>query len=100
MLRQLRHVVQAGREAGIPVSVCGEMASEALGALLLLGLGFESLSVAPPTLPRVKWLVRKVPMTVCREAARAALDAETATEVQSLLREAVQGFVDKRFLPA
>ncbi|MGE0441053.1 MAG: phosphoenolpyruvate--protein phosphotransferase [Gemmatimonadales bacterium] len=100
VLRQLRHVIQAGREAGIPVSVCGEMASEPLGALLLLGLGYESLSVAPPTLPRVKWLVRKVPMTVCREAARAALDAATATEVQALLREAVQGFVDKRLLPA
>ena len=41
IVRQLHSVLQVGRAAGIPVSVCGEMASEPLSAVLLLGLGYR-----------------------------------------------------------
>ena len=76
ILRMMRDVLAAGQAANIPVSICGEMASEPLYAVLLLGMGFTTLSIAPPTLPLIKWLVRKVPLALAREAARAALDAE------------------------
>ena len=49
---------RSARAAGIPVSVCGEMASEPLSAVLLIGLGYDRLSVSPPALPLVKWVVR------------------------------------------
>ena len=62
---------EVGRAAGIPVSVCGEMASEPLSAVLLIGLGYERLSVSPPALPLVKWVVRTVPEDVARRAATA-----------------------------
>ena len=78
LLRQLRHVVEVASSAGIPCSVCGEMASEPLMAILLVGLGYESLSVAPPTLLLVKWLLRRVPFAVARDASLRALDAEGA----------------------
>ena len=42
IVRQLHRVVEVGREAGLPVSVCGEMASEPLSAVLLVGLGHRS----------------------------------------------------------
>lgn len=100
VLRQLVAVLRAGREAGIPVSVCGEMASDPLSALMLIGLGFDTLSVAPPTLPLVKWLVRQVPVSVCREAATRALEADSPEAVTLILREAAQGHVDKRLLGA
>ncbi len=98
VIRQLAQVRQAGRTAGIPVSVCGEMASEPLGALLLIGLGYETLSVASPSLPLIKWLVRKVPFKVCEEAATLALGAEHAQAVETVLRAAAQNYVDKRLL--
>ncbi len=98
VLRQLTQVLAAGRTAGIPVSVCGEMASEPLSAVLLLGMGYDTLSVAPPALPLIKWLVRNVPASVCREAATEALGAGSAPEVTAILRTAVQGYVDKRLL--
>ena len=41
VVRQLHQVLEVGRAAGIPVSVCGEMASESLSAVLLLGLGYD-----------------------------------------------------------
>jgi phosphoenolpyruvate-protein phosphotransferase (PTS system enzyme I) len=98
IIRQLRQVVEVGRAAGIPVSVCGEMASEALSAVLLIGLGYERLSVSPPALPLVKWVVRTVPEDAAREAATAALDAASAEEVSGVLRETVGGFIDVRLL--
>lgn len=98
VLRQLAQVREAGRAGGIPVSVCGEMASEPLGAILLIGLGYDTLSVASPSLPLIKWLVRKVPGAACLEAAAEALRAATAGEVETILRTAVQRYVDKRLL--
>ncbi len=98
VLRQLSQVREAGRTAGIPVSVCGEMASEPLGAILLIGLGYDTLSVAAPSLPLIKWLVRKVPAAICQEAAAKALASATAGEAGSILRAAAQGYVDKRLL--
>ena len=48
MVRQLRQVLAAADAAGIECGVCGEMASEPLTAVLLVGLGYTRLSVAPP----------------------------------------------------
>jgi phosphotransferase system enzyme I (PtsI) len=97
---QLAQLRAAGKRAGIPVAVCGQMASEPLGALLLIGLGYRSLSVAPPALPLVRWLIRKIPAQVCDEAAHRALEADSAREIAAILRAAVQGYVDKRLLGA
>src|SRR5206468_2407414 len=60
VLRLLQQVADAACAAKKPASVCGEMASDPLSAFLLIGLGYETLSVAPPSLPRIRWLVRQV----------------------------------------
>jgi signal transduction protein with GAF and PtsI domain len=91
-------VLDVGKAAGLPVSVCGEMASEPLSAVLLLGLGYECLSVSPPALPLVKWVVRTVPEESARRAASAALGATSAAEVSDILREAVGEHMDIRLL--
>jgi Signal transduction protein containing GAF and PtsI domains len=80
------------------VSVCGEMASEPLFAVLLLGLGFTTLSIAPPTLPLLKWLVRTVPMSAARAAAAQALEAPDPETVAQVLRDAVAPFLDLRLI--
>lgn len=98
ILRMMRDVLAAGRQGNIPVSVCGEMASEPLFAVLLLGMGFTTLSIAPPTLPLIKWLVRKVPMGLAREAAAAALAAPGPDEVTTILRDAVRPIIDLRLI--
>jgi phosphotransferase system enzyme I (PtsI) len=98
IVRQLQHVLQVGKAAGLPVSVCGEMASEPLSAVLLLGLGYDCLSVSPPALPLVKWVVRTVPEESARSAAAAALKASSAAEVSNAVREAVGEFMDLRLL--
>ena len=98
VLRLLNMVSDAARRAGKPASVCGEMASEPLSAFLLLGLGFETLSVAPPALPYIKWTVRQVSAARARAAAEQALGARTAEDVLDLLRLALAEAVDLRLL--
>ena len=98
VVRQLHRVLEAGRAAGLPVSVCGEMASEPLSAALLIGLGYERLSVSPPALPLVKWVIRTIPEEAAQRAAAESLAAATAAEVSQALREAVGEYIDLRLL--
>ena len=98
IVRQLHRVLEVGRAAGLPVSVCGEMASEPLSAALLIGLGYERLSVSPPALPLVKWVIRTIPEEAAKRAAAGSLAAASAAEVSQALREAVGEYIDLRLL--
>jgi phosphotransferase system enzyme I (PtsI) len=98
VLRLLKTVVDAARAAGKPASVCGEMASEPLAVFLLLGLGYDTLSVAPPALPLVKWMVRQVRHGHATQAAEHALAARTAADVLDTLRLALAEAVDLRLV--
>jgi phosphoenolpyruvate-protein phosphotransferase (PTS system enzyme I) len=98
VVRQLHRVLEVGRATGLPVSVCGEMASEPLSAALLIGLGYERLSVSPPALPLVKWVIRTIPEEAAQRAAAGSLAAASAAEVSQVLREAVGEYIDLRLL--
>jgi phosphotransferase system enzyme I (PtsI) len=98
IVRQLRTVQVIGAGAGIPVSVCGEMASDPIGAALLLGLGYQRLSVSPPAIPLVKWVIRNVPAEAARRAADAALEATDAADVVAAIREGIAPYVDLRII--
>jgi phosphoenolpyruvate-protein phosphotransferase len=98
VVRQLHRVLEVGRAAGLPVSVCGEMASEPLSAALLIGLGYERLSVSPPALPLVKWVIRTIPEEAAKRAAAGSLAAASAAEVSQALRETVGEYIDLRLL--
>jgi len=92
VLRALRQVVDACRRAGKPVTVCGEMACDPGCALLLLGMGYDGLSINAAALPRVKWAVRSVSFAQMAALADAALRLDEPRPiwrlVERLLREA------------
>ena len=98
VLRLLKLVAEAARAGGKPASVCGEMASEPLSAFLLIGLGYETLSVAPPALPLIKWLIRQVTTERARAAADAALAARSAELALDILRFSLAEAVDLSLL--
>ncbi len=60
MLRVLAEVAREAGEAGAPLSLCGEMAGDPLEAMVLLGLGFSSLSMSPAAVGPVKAMVRSL----------------------------------------
>lgn len=82
---QLVHMtVRAARDAGIPVSVCGEMATNPLAVPLLVGLGISELSGTPASVPIVKEIVRALDSRDVENDARAALGARGASEVHAI----------------
>lgn len=82
ILAMVRIVVHAGREAGIPVSICGEMAGETLCVLLLLGLGVRELSVHPYLIPDLKRIISLLDMADAEALAEEAVGMPTALEVR------------------
>lgn len=91
ILRLIRLTTRAAEAAGLRVSVCGEMAGEPVLVPLLVGLGVHELSAAPPLVPHVKYLIRRLRLSEARELADWALQQESATEIlrrcQSLARQ-------------
>lgn len=95
ILRLLRQALDAGRAAGIPVSICGEMAGDPAYALLLLGMGAEELSMSGLAVPLVKQVVRRTSRAESRALAEHALGLDTADEVEAYLRtELLRRFPD------
>ena len=76
--------VRAAAACGIPVSVCGEMASSPLAVPLLVGLGLDELSGSPSAVPVMKEIVRALDRGEVADDARRALRANTAREVRAL----------------
>ncbi len=75
-------IVNVGREFGLPVDVCGEMASDPVCALVLLALGIESLSMAPHAIPAIKQVVRSVSMVQLREFGAEVLEMASVEEIR------------------
>ena len=94
VVRLLHQVARVSRAAGIDVSVCGELASNPLGAFLLLGLDITTLSMAWPSLPEIKKFIRDIRIEDARTAARKALAAPTSQDVTDCLVAGVGDSVD------
>jgi phosphotransferase system enzyme I (PtsP) len=87
VLWALARIARCARAAGKPSSVCGEMAGDYATALMLLGMGFDSVSVAPNLLNEIKYAVRRTPSSEAAEIARAALAERTSEGVRGVLNQ-------------
>jgi phosphoenolpyruvate-protein kinase (PTS system EI component) len=85
VIRALHHVATVARAARKSCSVCGEIASDPAMTLLLLGLGFDCVSVAPQFVPEIKYAVRSTTRDEVGALAEEALAQETASGVRSIL---------------
>jgi phosphotransferase system enzyme I (PtsI) len=81
IVRLIKGTVDAAHLHKVPVSVCGEMAGDPALAPLLIGLGVDELSAAPPLVPQVKFLLRRLKMSEARDVAEFALNCESASEI-------------------
>ena len=81
IVRLIKRTVDAARQHKIWVSVCGEMAGDPTLVPLLMGLGVDELSAAPPLLAQIKFLIRRLKLSDTQELAAFALESESATEI-------------------
>jgi len=85
ILRMIRQVARAASPHGVPVALCGAMASDPLAAVLLVGLGLRELSMEAAAIPEIKEALRRVTTADCERAAEAALALDTADAVEELV---------------
>lgn len=85
MLRALGEILRSAHRARKPVSVCGEIAGDPVTALVLLGMGFDGLSMSPAALLKVKWAVRNVNVATMHAVAAEALRCESADAIDRVL---------------
>jgi len=82
VLKFIKLTADAAHQENIDVGLCGEMSSEPILALLLMGLGLDSLSMSPLNILQIKTLIRSISFDQAKEVAQAALSLSTGQEVE------------------
>jgi phosphotransferase system enzyme I (PtsI) len=85
LLRLIRQVTRAAGARGIPVSLCGEMASDPALLPLLVGLGLKELSMTPSAIPMAKQVIRNLRVDRMARIAARALRLPTSAEIEAFL---------------
>ena len=85
MLRLLKTVIDAARLVGVPLSICGDMASDPMLTWILVGLGLRELSMDPSSIPLVKSVVRASNMAEAEALAAEAMTLESEVQVGELV---------------
>ena len=97
VLRLIRTVTQDAHKAQIPLSICGEMASEPEYVMLLLGMGIRTLSLSSPMIPEIKQVVRSVRLQDCNKVARKVLSMNSQRQISAYLRNAATKILPEAF---
>jgi phosphotransferase system enzyme I (PtsP) len=90
VLHALVQIKKGAARHGKPVSVCGEFAGDPMGAVLLMGMGIDSLSMSAGSLLRIKWVIRTFTQEHAREVLDRALEMEDGRAVRSMLIEELE----------
>lgn len=90
VLQALLKVVNDAHAEGKPVSICGEMAGDPAAAVLLLAMGFDSLSMNATNLPKVKWLLRQLSLSKARELLEQLMGIDNPQVIHSALHLALR----------
>ena len=87
VLRLMKMTCDAGRKAGIDVGICGEMGGQLEATPLLVGMGFNEISISGKMLPAVKYSISQLNAAACRELLDKAIAANDADAVRKLLQD-------------
>ncbi len=82
VLRFIHQIAEAGRNAGKPVAVCGEIAGDTRLAPILVALGIDELSMTPTALPTVRATLSQLSAPMLQDIAQQVLNASTVAEVE------------------
>ncbi|WP_416421467.1 phosphoenolpyruvate--protein phosphotransferase [Pseudomonas sp. App30] len=90
VLQALQHVVTEAHAEGKPVSICGEMAGDPAAAVLLMAMGFDSLSMNATNLPKVKWMLRQISLGKAKELLAQLMKIDNPQVIHSSLQLALK----------
>ncbi|MCX6919386.1 MAG: phosphoenolpyruvate--protein phosphotransferase [Verrucomicrobia bacterium] len=87
VVRTLERIFKAARQHGVAAAVCGELAGDPVWAPLLIGLGAHELSMAPPAIPEVRFVLRHSTKNELTQLAQRALTLSECTAIKALLAD-------------
>ena len=87
VVRTLERIFKAARQHGVAAAVCGELAGDPVWAPLLIGLGAHELSMAPPAIPEVRFVLRHSTKEELTQLAQRALVLSECTAIKALLAD-------------
>jgi len=89
VIHELYRVVKIAREHALPVSLCGEMASDPLAVILLVGMGIKTLSMSATKLPRIKYLIRALPQRRAESILKQCLMLDNVQDIRAMLQNSL-----------
>jgi phosphotransferase system enzyme I (PtsI) len=90
ILRLIKQTIEAAHHNKIPVGLCGEMSSEPILALILLGMGLDEFSMSAASILQIKMLIRSVRYEDARELAADVMSLSTGEEVEEFSKKRLQ----------
>jgi phosphotransferase system enzyme I (PtsP) len=87
VLRALYHIAEKSQHRDVPLSICGELANEPTGALLLIAMGYQNLSMSAHSLAKVKWVIRHVDYQQLKQILVRVLSFTNTSDVHSYMHE-------------
>lgn len=89
IVRMIKYVVDAGHQAGIEVSVCGEMAADPFCVPILMGMQVDCISLGPQSIPGIKRIIRRANLQDCKQLLKDVLQSPTVILTNRLVRETI-----------
>ena len=90
VLKAVNLVAEAALKKGKEIGVCGEMAGEPVGIVILLSFGIKNLSMSNVFIPRARNIVRKVKISDLKEIKKSVLNCKNSEEVRHIVREYIK----------
>lgn len=87
VLRALHYIAEKIQHRDVPLSICGELANEPTGALLLIAMGYKNLSMSAHSLAKVKWVIRHVDYQQLKQILVRVLSFTNTSDVHSYMHE-------------
>ena len=95
----LREVAVAAHKESKPIGICGEMAGTAPGAILLIAMGYDVLSMNAANIPRIKWVLRQISLMQARRILARVLRMSDAQEIADFMQKQIRALGLERMMP-
>ena len=96
VIRLIKHTIDAAHDQGKWVGMCGELAGMQKAIPILLGLGLDEFSMAPPAIPQAKWLISQITVEEARKIAKAVLDLSSTAEIEWFMQDTLAQYTADR----
>jgi phosphoenolpyruvate-protein phosphotransferase len=87
VLHEISRVIASAAKIALPLSLCGEMSSDPIAVVLLVGMGIRTLSMSAAQLPKIKWLLRQISLENAQQLVEETLLLNDARQIRKTVAD-------------